>query len=141
LWVQPPRCCDQISASQLLCAAESAAPHRPPIRACDDDDGRPSHQVIRFQVIAPISALSITGIDGSTTPVLMMPVAIVAATAVPVSAPIRLVTAARITACPGDSTLVATEAAIELAVSWKPLMNSNSSAVATTTRTSVSIVL
>ena len=36
----------------------SAAPTRPPISACDDDDGRPSHHVIRFQMIAPITAAS-----------------------------------------------------------------------------------
>src|SRR6478736_5052037 len=47
---------DQINAPQLLCAADSAAPHRPPISACDDDDGRPRHHVIRFQAIAPSSA-------------------------------------------------------------------------------------
>ena len=55
------------------------------------------------------------------------------------NAPIRFVLAARITAWPGDSTLVATTVAIELAVSWKPLMNSNTSAVSTTTSTRVSI--
>ena len=33
-----------------------AAPMRPPIRACVDDDGRPSRQVTRFQTIAPASA-------------------------------------------------------------------------------------
>ena len=30
-----------------------AAPTRPPMRACEEDDGRPNHQVMRFQVIAP----------------------------------------------------------------------------------------
>src|SRR5687767_7864047 len=44
---------DQINAPQLLCAAASAAPHSPPISACDEDDGNPRHQVIRFQMIAP----------------------------------------------------------------------------------------
>ena len=38
------------------CAAASAAPTRPPMRACEDDEGSPNHQVIRFQVIAPIRA-------------------------------------------------------------------------------------
>src|SRR5690606_290739 len=64
---------------------------------------------------------------------------IVLATAVPMKAPIRFMVAARITAWPGDSTLVATTVAIELAVSWKPLMNSKTSAVATTTRVRASM--
>ena len=37
---------DQIRAAQLFCDAAKAAPHRPPISACDDDDGSPRHQVI-----------------------------------------------------------------------------------------------
>jgi hypothetical protein len=57
---------------------------------------------------------------------------------VPASAPIRLAVAASSTACPGVSTLVATTVAIELAVSWKPLMYSNASAITTTSSTSVS---
>src|SRR5690349_22347613 len=51
LCIQPPRSCDQISASQLPCEADSAAPHRPPISACEDDEGRPNHHVNRFQPI------------------------------------------------------------------------------------------
>ncbi len=62
----------------------------------------------------------------------------VLATAVPHSAPIRLVVAARATACRGVSTLVATTVAMELAVSWKPLMYSKTSAMRTTERRSVS---
>ena len=31
----------------------SAAPTRPPISACEEDEGSPKYQVIRFQVIAP----------------------------------------------------------------------------------------
>src|ERR1044071_675452 len=44
LWVQPPRSCDQTSAFQSKCEADSAAPHRPPISACEDEDGSPNHQ-------------------------------------------------------------------------------------------------
>ena len=33
--------------------ATSAAPTRPPMRAWEDDEGRPKYQVIRFHVIAP----------------------------------------------------------------------------------------
>src|SRR5690606_31384947 len=40
--------CDQMIAAKSLLAAASAAPTRPPISACDEEDGRPSHQVIRF---------------------------------------------------------------------------------------------
>src|SRR2546430_15570891 len=68
------------------------------------------------------------------------PEAIVVATAVPHSAPIKFVQAAMTTACRGVRTRVATIVAIELAVSWNPLMYSNTSAVRITTKTSVMIV-
>src|SRR5205085_2297604 len=38
----------------------TAAPMRPPINACDDDEGRPKNQVIAFHEIAPMSAPKIT---------------------------------------------------------------------------------
>src|SRR5690606_17974886 len=137
--VQLPISCDQISALQSLCAAASAAPHSPPISACEDDDGRPSHQVIRFQVMPPPSAHSRTCEVTFTTSVSTRPEEMVLATAVPMNAPIRFMVAARITAWPGESTFVATTVAMELAVSWKPLMNSNTRAASTTTRTRASI--
>src|SRR5687767_10774091 len=57
LVLQPPSpAFDQISAAQLLWAADKAAPHRPPMSACEDDEGSPRHQVIRFHTIAPSSA-------------------------------------------------------------------------------------
>src|SRR5690606_23407841 len=115
---------DQMTTSKLLAAAASAAPSRPPISACEDEDGRPNHQVIRFQVIPPISAHRISCEPTSITPASISPDEIVLATAVPASAPIRFIDAARPTACIGESTLVATTVAIELAVSWKPLMYS-----------------
>src|SRR5690606_6185648 len=111
--------------SQLLDVAASAAPISPPISACEDDDGSPNHQVIRFQVMPPSSAHRISCEPTSTTPASIRPDAMVLATAVPASAPIRFMPAARPTACIGDSTLVATTVAIEFAVSWKPLMYSN----------------
>ena len=58
----------------------------------------------------------------------------VLATAVPHSAPSRLVIAASTTACRGVSTLVETTVAIELAVSWKPLMYSKTNATRRTVR-------
>ena len=114
---QLPMVSDQISVSQSLCAAARPAPHRPPIKACDEDDGRPFHQVIRFQMMPPSNAHKITCGVTSTTLVLSSPEAMVSATAVPVSAPIRFMPAASITAQPGDNTLVATIVAMELAVS------------------------
>src|SRR4051794_6543846 len=37
-----------------------AAPTRPPIKAWEDDDGRPKYHVVRFQLIAPTSPASTT---------------------------------------------------------------------------------
>src|SRR5690348_6124134 len=108
-WILPPE-------------AANAAPHSPPISACDDEDGSPSHQVIRFQMMAQISAQTSTPAPTCKTPASIRPVAMVSATAEPSNAPARLVVAASSTACLGDSTLVATTVAMELAVSWKPLM-------------------
>src|SRR5437773_2109161 len=48
--------CDQINAPHWLCEAASAVPHRPPIKAWLDDEGRPRYQVIKFQMIAPSNA-------------------------------------------------------------------------------------
>jgi len=141
LAVQPPSpSFDQIRAFQSLWAAASAAPHRPPISACDEDDGSPIHQVTRFQLMPPASAQTSTCEVIVTTSVSTRPEEMVLATAVPANAPIRFITAASITACPGESTLVATTVAMELAVSWKPLMNSNTSADRITSSNRVSIV-
>src|SRR5436190_8618716 len=65
---------------------------------------------------------------------------IVLATAVPHMAPTRLVTAAMTTAWRGVRTLVETIVAMELAVSWKPLMYSNASATRITRKTRVMVV-
>src|SRR5690606_3441880 len=126
-------------AFQSLLVAARAAPIRPPISACDDDDGRPNHQVMRFQVMPPSSAQRISCEPTSTTPASISPEAIVFATAVPASAPTRFMPAARPTACIGDSTFVATTVAMESAVSWKPLMYSKVSATRITTSTRVSM--
>src|SRR3954453_23068191 len=102
----------------------AAAPARttPPRRACEDDDGRPKYQVIRFQAIAPTSAANTTcsppGHEGGS----MMPMATVARTPVEMTAPIRFITAARPSATRGVSALVETATAIALAASWKPLV-------------------
>src|SRR5947209_14721397 len=60
-----------------------------------------------------------------------IPLPTVAATAVPVKAPTTLRTPAISTAVPGASTRVATEVAMALAVSWKPLMKSKARPMAT----------
>jgi len=53
------------SDSPLQTAAESPAlamppPTNPPISACEEDDGMPNPQVIRFQTMAPTRAAKIT---------------------------------------------------------------------------------
>src|SRR5690606_7944364 len=114
-----------------------AAPANPPSSACDDDDGNPKYQVIRFQLIAPSSAAHSS--VGVTTVGSMSPLEIVLATAVPtMNAARKLNDAAHATATPGDSTRVATTVAIELALSWKPLMKSKISAMTTTASTKAS---
>src|ERR1039457_365114 len=104
---------DQTRTCQLLRAAARHAPHKPPMSACDELDGRPNHHVSRSHTMAASSAqirTSDVATFGSTNPE-----AIVVATAVPMKAPPRLVTAASMTAWRGDNTFVATTVAMELA--------------------------
>ena len=106
---------DQTSTFQWLCAAARHAPHKPPTSACDELDGRPNHHVRRFQAMAASNAQMSTcdvATLGSTRPEAM-----VLATAVPMNAPARLVTAASKTAWRGVNTFVAMTVAMELAVS------------------------
>ena len=122
----------QMRTLQLPAAVAIAAPQRPPISAWLELEGRPSHQVKRFQMMAASSAAStvvIVTAEASTSPPLM-----VFATAVPTSAPIRFQNAAHMTAARGLRTLVETTVAIALAVSWKPLMYSNVRAASRTMR-------
>src|SRR4051812_24903877 len=90
----------------------------------------PNHQVIRFQMIAPISAARTVPIV--TTFTSTCPEPIVLATAVPINAPIKLHAAASAMAWRGVRTLVDTTVAIALAASWKPLMYSKASAASKT---------
>ncbi len=104
----------------------SAAPTRPPIRACDDEDGRPKYQVTKFQVIAPSRPPMTTPRPLTSDGGEMMPVPTVAAT-LPASPkngsePTRLPTAAMSKAKRGVSARVDTLVAIALAASWKPLV-------------------
>ena len=89
---------DQMIECQLLPVAASAAPHRPPISACEELDGRPHHQVIRSQIVAPSSAQMMSSGVTLTTPESISPDEIVLATAVPHIAPRKFVHAARMTA-------------------------------------------
>ena len=85
------------------------------MRACDEDDGMPRHQVRRFQKIPPSSpARMIAGViaSGST-----MSLAIVAATFSEMNAPTKLSRAASPTATLGGRARVAIEVAIAFAVS------------------------
>src|SRR6266850_7192659 len=109
--------CDQMMTFQLLLEAARAQPHRPPMRAWLELDGKPNHQVMRFQIMAPSNAQIMMSDVRATILASTKPEEMVLATAVPHIAPSRLVTAARTTACRGVRTLVETTVAIELAVS------------------------
>ena len=84
----------------------------------------------RFQAIAPIRPpKTIVEVIASAD---TMPLATVAATSSETNAPTKLRTADMATAARGDIARVEMLVAIALAVSWKPLVKSNASAVATT---------
>jgi hypothetical protein len=111
--------------SQCTVVAEATpAPVRPPMSACVDDEGSPNHHVMRFQAMAPMSPAStmVSPWVPASPPISMMPDPIVVATSVPSSAPMRLNTAAMISATRGVSARVDTDVAMALAASWKPLV-------------------
>src|SRR5919204_1848823 len=111
-------------------AAAKAEPTTPPINACDELDGSPKYQVIRFQEIAPIKPAKTTvGVIASLETTSW---AIVAATAREMNAPAKLSAAAYPTAIRGGIALVEIVVATTLAVSWNPFVKSNASAVPTT---------
>src|SRR5215468_2721706 len=118
-WTQCSRFgCDQMMACQFPFEAAKAEPHKPPINAWLELEGRPNHQVSRFQRMAPSSAQMMTSEVIATSLESIRPEEMVLATAVPQSAPSKFVAAARITAWRGVRTFVETTVAIELAVSW-----------------------
>jgi len=103
-------------------APTSVAPIRPPKRAWDELDGRPSSQVSMFQVIAPMSPAKISERNSSAPAARiasswMMPPEMVLDTSVDRKAPTRLRRAARSTAVLGLSAPVAMGVAIAFAVS------------------------
>src|SRR3954471_9567921 len=119
-------------------AATNADPTTPPIRACEDEDGKPKYQVARFQAIAPISPANT--IDGVMYSASTIPLAIVAATASDRNAPTKFSDAARPTARRGGIARVEIEVATAFAVSWKPFVKSNASAVPTTIQRTTSSI-
>src|SRR5438034_2099772 len=104
-----------------------AAPASPPINAWELLEGMPSHHVIKFQQMAPMSAPNITA--ASTASAATIPVPTVWATWRPKNKnAMKLKNAAQITAYCGRSTRVETTVAIELAASCSPFKKSNASA-------------
>src|SRR4051812_23832387 len=90
-------------------AEASVAPTIPPISACEDDEGKPNHQVTRFHAIAPTSPANT--VNSVTEPASTMPLAIVAATDSDRNAPTKFSADAMATAKRGDSARVDTEVA------------------------------
>src|SRR6476661_2199977 len=102
----------------------------PPIKACEELEGRPKDQVIRFQEIAPIRPAKTT--VGVTTAASTTSLATVAATVIEMKAPTKLSSEAKAIATCGRAAPVEIEVATTFAVSWKPLVKSKASAVPTT---------
>src|SRR5919112_2079529 len=109
----------------------SPMPMRAPISACEELEGRPARQVMRFHVMAPNSTA--TSIESATPSAGATRLPTVSATSVcsncvVTTAPMRLRTAEKATAIRGDIARVPTAVPIAFAVSWKPLVKSNRSA-------------
>ena len=114
--------------------AATAAPTKPPIRACEEEVGSPSHQVRKFHATAATSAASTT--TGVTAAGSTVPLAMVRATCTPnTPKATKLKNAAHATARRGVSTRVLTTVATELAASWMPLVKSKARASAVSRRT------
>src|SRR5690348_7241382 len=109
-------------------SAAIAAPTRPPMNACVELLGRPQYQVIRFHTIPPTSPASrIRTVGCSSSDAIVLDTALPNTTTV-TSAPTRLRTAATTTAVRAPIARVDTDVAIALAVSWKPLVKSKTTA-------------
>ncbi len=102
--------------------AASVDPTRPPKSACDEEDGIPKYQVIKFQAIAPRTPASTTPRLARPVGRLTRPLPTVVATLPPRWAPMKLPAAAIGSATRGVSARVDTDVAIALAASWKPLV-------------------
>ena len=88
------------------------------MRACDELEGRPKYQVMRFQLMAPMRAASTTICESAGR--VTMPLPTVSATFWPANAPTMLSTAAMSRATRGERARVDTDVAMALAESWKP---------------------
>src|ERR1017187_4021930 len=104
---------DHLITDQSLAAEAKVAPQSPPISAWLELDGRHSHHVNRFQAIAASNAAS--SVVPETKWVSTRPWPMVAATAVPLSAPNKLKRVVRTMAWRGVRTLVETVVAMALA--------------------------
>ena len=126
-----------------------AEPVRPPRSACEDEEGSPSTQVMRFQTMPPTrpartissSAYPLSASNSARGApllswMLMTALVTVSATSTDRNAPTRLSTADRVTAVLGLRAPVAIEGAMAFPVSWNPLVKSNARAT-TTTRASI----
>ena len=103
--------------------------------ACEELEGRPKNQVIRFHDIAPTTPASTT--VGVMVLMSIMPLPMVLATAVPkTKKATKLKKAAHTTARRGESTRVETMVEMELAASCMPLVKSKTRARPITTITS-----
>jgi hypothetical protein len=102
--------------------------------ACDELDGNPRRQVVRFQMMAPTSAAMImpreTPCFGATRPPMVLATC-VCRISIAISAPRRLKAADIATAVRGPRARVLIEVATAFAVSWNPLVKSNPSAITT----------
>ena len=108
-----------------------AAPTRPPISPCEEEDGSPARQVTRFQAMPPNSAAATTTRPPVPLGTAMMPLPTVAATPVPSRAPTKFIDAPRASAMRGVSARVDTLVAMAFEASWNPLVKSKPRATTT----------
>src|SRR5262245_44155455 len=100
--------------SELTPAWTNPAPTSPPIRACEEEVGKPQYQVMMSHAHAAISVAAMTRL--LTMPGSMIPLPMVAATERwNTKKAMKLKKAAQMTACCGERTRVETIVATELA--------------------------
>ena len=122
-----------------MAARAIAAPAYPPIRAWEEDVGRPHIQVRISHTMAPIRPAKTTYCVTMSS--WIMPLPMVWATAVPnMKAAMKLKKAAHMTASLGERTRVETTVAMLFAASWNPFRKSKARATRTVMRTSISPV-
>ena len=115
----------------------TAAPAKPPIKVCEEEEGIPSRQVSKFQNVAAINPARITQ---RSIALLSTVFATVFPTLISKTQNAKtLKKAAHITAWNGVRTFVDTTVAIEFAASWNPLTKSNINAITITVISSVNI--